>query len=84
MPAIAVNLSESYSRRVSHYFCIFFVVLFSAWPKPIAIAPAAWAAPDANTAPPAPLAMAGMVGIDPAVINIALMMLMALGCSLVM
>jgi hypothetical protein len=61
-PAIAVNLSEPYSRRVSHYFCIFFVVLFSAWPNQIATAPAAWAAPYANTAPPAPPAMAGMVG----------------------
>lgn len=44
----------------------------------------ACAAPEANTAPPAPALIAGRAGIEPAVIRIALMMLMALGCSLVM
>lgn len=50
----------------------------------MATAPIACAAPDANTAPPAPAAMAGMAGMDPAVIRMALMILIALGCSLVM
>lgn len=50
----------------------------------MAIAPIACAAPDARTAPPAPALMAGSAGMDPAVIKIALMTLMALGCSLVM
>ena len=43
----------------------------------------AWTAPDAKTAPPAPAVRAGRAGSDPAVIRIALMMLIAFGCSLV-
>lgn len=48
------------------------------------MAPIACAAPDANTTPPAPALIAGIAGSDPAVINIALNTLIALGCSLVM
>lgn len=65
-------------------FCAFFIEEFKAWPRPTAIAPMACAAPDANTAPPAPALIAGIAGSDPAVINIALKTLIALGCSLVM
>lgn len=50
---------------------------------PTAMAPMACAAPEARTAPPAPALMAGIAGNDPTVIRIALMRVMALGCSLV-
>src|SRR6188768_2308018 len=48
------------------------------------MAPMACAAPDARTTPPAPDAIAGMAGMDPAVMRMALMILIALGCSDVM
>lgn len=55
----------------------------SACPIPTAMAPMACAAPEAKTAPPAPAVMAGIAGNDPTVIKIALMRVIALGCSLV-
>lgn len=63
--------------------CWFLTETLKAWPRPTAIAPIACAAPDARTAPPAPALIAGSAGMDPAVIKIALITLMALGCSLV-
>lgn len=57
--------------------------MLSACPIPTAIAPTACAAPEARTAPPAPALMAGIVGIEPAVMRMALSTLMTLGCSLV-
>ena len=48
------------------------------------MAPIAWAACEASMAPPAPALIAGIAGMVPAVIKIALIMLMAFGCSLVM
>lgn len=51
-------------------------------PKPTAIAPTACAAPDASIVPPAPAATAGSAGIVPAVIRMALSVLITLGCSL--
>lgn len=65
------------------WFWFFATELPRACPIPTAMAPMACAAPDAKTAPPAPAVRAGIAGNDPAVISIALMMLIALGCSLV-
>lgn len=39
------------------------------------MAPTAWAAPEASTAPPAPALIAGIAGSVPTVINIALIVL---------
>lgn len=65
------------------FFCWFEIPALNACPRPTATAPMAWAVPEASTAPPAPAAMAGIAGIDPAVMRMALIMLIALGCSLV-
>ena len=52
-------------------------------PTPTATAPTACAAPEAKMAPPAPLAMAGIAGMLPTVMRMALRVVITLGCSVV-
>ena len=52
-------------------------------PTPTAIDPIACAVPLAKNAPPAPVAMAGIAGIEPTVINTAAMAVIVFGCSVV-
>src|SRR5882762_6181845 len=80
---VYLDFPDSDASVAARVFCFDSCCNLIQLPTPTATAPTACAAPDARMAPPAPLAMAGIAGMLPTVIRMALKVVITLGCSVV-